>query len=94
MRLLESGSSTEASSAENSRLSSASHSRNSSTGSNAMGGSCSQPSGPAAAPPAVASSQQQQLSRGVSALPAVHTIPEVSSSAALLDPDEAAFKYC
>jgi len=95
MRLLESGSSTEASSAENSRLSSASHSRNSSTGSNAMGGSCSQPSGPAAAPPpAAASSQQQQLSRGVSALPAVHTIPEVSSSAALLDPDEAAFKYC
>merc|ERR1719411_798652 len=55
MRLLESGSSTEASSAENSRLSSASHSRNSSTGSNAMGNtassqqqqqqSCSQPSG-------------------------------------------------
>jgi len=48
--------------------------------------SCSQPSGPAAS--------SQQLSRGVSALPAVHTIPEVSSSAALLDPDEAAFKYC
>lgn len=90
MRLLSgssSGTSTEASTADNSRLSSASHSRNSSTGSNTL-----QPSSSGSPPPAGAGQPQQQLPPG--GQPAqqrqqVQSIPEVSSSSALLDPDVA-----
>jgi len=81
MRLLSgSGSSTEASTADNSRLSSASHSRNSSTGSNTL-----QP-GPSNT---INSSVQGTCPSQSPAQQQVASIPEVSSSSALLDPDVA-----
>ena len=73
LRLLESGSTTEASSTDSSRISSASHSRNSSTGSNIS----NQVKADSSLPPVVEAS----------VVISDATIPEVPSSQALLDPD-------